>query len=162
MQTPGQRVMHDIVVLENVRDHILGIDFINFHLLVYSAANQECFQETSPMDSGTLKAIECTHIEVLSSKVVNFKCINNKQKYINISQAGHGVQNCKERLMDCYWWLNMNEDIKKHQKECLKCQATKHPKLEKKSELQQMLLCSIRIRGFTWSCFALAKYQTNM
>jgi hypothetical protein len=73
------------VFLENVQDHILGIDFINTHLLGYSSAQQECFWETPPIDSGTLMAIERTYIEALSSKIVKVKCNNNKQKKIDIS-----------------------------------------------------------------------------
>ena len=34
--------------------------------------------------------------------------------------TGHnGVQKCKERLQECYYWLNMDEDILKHIQECL-------------------------------------------
>jgi hypothetical protein len=39
--------------------------------------------------------------------------------------AGHdGDKKCKEKLMESYFWLNIGEDILKHIKECLKCQAT--------------------------------------
>ncbi len=43
--------------------------------------------------------------------------------------TGHdGVQKCKERLMECCFWMNMDDDILTHIKDCLKCQATKSNK----------------------------------
>jgi hypothetical protein len=40
--------------------------------------------------------------------------------------TGHDkVQKCKEHSMECYFWLNMDEDILKHSNECFKCQAIK-------------------------------------
>jgi hypothetical protein len=50
--------MHELVVLENVQDQIIGIDFIYIHLLGHHAAKQECLWETPPIVSGTLMAIE--------------------------------------------------------------------------------------------------------
>ena len=37
MQHMGKRIMHDIVVLENLQDNIIGINCINKHFLQYSA-----------------------------------------------------------------------------------------------------------------------------
>jgi hypothetical protein len=51
MQVLDRKVMLDLVVLENMQDHILGIDFINTHILGYSAAKHECFWETQSIDS---------------------------------------------------------------------------------------------------------------
>jgi hypothetical protein len=37
MQVLGRKVMHDLVVLDNVKDQILGIDFIRQHIMSYNA-----------------------------------------------------------------------------------------------------------------------------
>jgi hypothetical protein len=58
-------------------------------------------------------------------------------------QANDGVQKCKERLQQCYFWLNMDEDILAHTKECLKCQATKANKFQTTTPLQPMPQCSL-------------------
>jgi hypothetical protein len=39
-----------------------------------------------------------------------------------------GVKKCNERLMECYFWLNMDEVILKLIQECLKYQTTKNNK----------------------------------
>ncbi len=58
--------------------------------------------------------------------------------------TGHdGVQKCKERLQQCYFWMNMDEDILQHNKECLKCQATKANKFHTTTPLQPMPQCSM-------------------
>ena len=54
----------------------------------------------------------------------------------------HGVQKTKEKLQECYFWLNMDEDIKHHIASCLKCQANKADKFPRKAELQSMPQCS--------------------
>jgi hypothetical protein len=46
------------------------------------------------------------------------------------------VKKCKERLMKCYFWLNMDEDILKQIKECLKCQVNKNNKFPSITPLQ--------------------------
>jgi hypothetical protein len=53
----------------------------------------------------------------------------------------NGVQKFKERLQQCFW-LNMDEDILAHTKECLKCQATKANKFQT-TPLQPMSQCSL-------------------
>ena len=46
--------------------------------------------------------------------------------------TGHDeVQKCRERLQNCYFWLNMEDNILKHIKECFKCQSTKSQKFLK-------------------------------
>ena len=56
---------------------------------------------------------------------------------------GHdGVTKCIERLMECYLWLNMADDILQHIKEYLKCHATKSNKFMQTSPLQPMPQCS--------------------
>ena len=42
--------------------------------------------------------------------------------------VGHdGVKKCKERITECYFWPDMDNDLKKHMAECLKCQISKKP-----------------------------------
>jgi hypothetical protein len=60
MQILGRKVMPDLVVLENVQDKILGIDFICQHVLSCNALSNECLWETPPIDSGQLRATERT------------------------------------------------------------------------------------------------------
>ena len=37
--------------------------------------------------------------------------------------VGHdGMKKCEERLTECYFWPDMDNDLKKHIVECLKCQ----------------------------------------
>ena len=75
--------------------------------------------------------------------------------------TGHdGVAKCKERLMECYFWLNMDDDILKHIKECLKCQATKSKKFQKTVPLQPMPQCSAPNQRIHMDLFGLAKLQT--
>jgi hypothetical protein len=58
MQILGRKIMHDLVILEHVQDHILGIDFIKQHAMSYNLLSEKCFWETPPIDSGTLRAQE--------------------------------------------------------------------------------------------------------
>jgi hypothetical protein len=44
--------------------------------------------------------------------------------------------------MECYFWLNIDEEILKHIKECLKCQRTKSNKFPTLTTLQPMPKCS--------------------
>jgi hypothetical protein len=67
MQVLGRKVMHDLVVLENVRYQILGIDFIRQHKMSYNALTEKCFWETPPIDIGTLQAQERIFIDTLSA-----------------------------------------------------------------------------------------------
>ena len=58
--------------------------------------------------------------------------------------TGHdGVEKTKQRLKQCYFWLNMDNDIKEHIQMCLKCQTTKRDKFPRKAELQPMPQCSL-------------------
>ena len=66
--------MHDLVVLENVRDHILGIDFIKQHVMSYNALTEKCFWGTPPIDSGTLQAHKRIFKDALSPRKVKLKC----------------------------------------------------------------------------------------
>ncbi len=100
--------MHDLVVLEDGQDKILGIDFIRHHALSYNALPNKCFWETHQIDSGNLLA--------------NF--FIDAQRSWKIKLTGHnGTRKCKERLIEYFFWLNMNKDIVKHSKECPKCHA---------------------------------------
>jgi hypothetical protein len=66
MQILGRKVIHNLVILENMQDKILGKDFIIKHALSYNALSEKCFWEISPIDSGQLWAAEQIHIDVLS------------------------------------------------------------------------------------------------
>jgi hypothetical protein len=67
MQLLGRTVMQELIVKENVQDHILGIDFINRHVQGYSMAKLECFWELPPIERGHLMGIQHTYIRVYSS-----------------------------------------------------------------------------------------------
>ena len=46
--------------------------------------------------------------------------------------VGHDcVKKCKERLIECYFLANMDNDLKKHMSEGLKCQVSKKAEFEK-------------------------------
>jgi hypothetical protein len=60
--------MHNLVVLKDMEDKILGINFIRQHMLSYNFLSDKCFWETQPIDSGYLKAAKRVHIEALSEK----------------------------------------------------------------------------------------------
>jgi hypothetical protein len=79
--------MHDLVIFENVQDHILGIDFIKQHTMSYNALTEKCFWETPPIDSGVLQAQEGVFIDALSSKKVKLKCVNNENVRIGQSNT---------------------------------------------------------------------------
>jgi hypothetical protein len=51
MQILGRKIMHDLVILDNVQDYILGIDFIKQHAMSYNAQTKKCFWETPLIDS---------------------------------------------------------------------------------------------------------------
>jgi hypothetical protein len=77
--------MHDLVVLENVLDQILGIYFIRQHVMKYNALTVKCFWETPPIDSGKLQAQERVFIDALSSRKVKLKCVNDENVKIGLS-----------------------------------------------------------------------------
>ena len=52
-------------------------------------------------------------------------------------------EKCKELIPECYFWPDMDNDLKKHMEECLKCQVSKKAKLEKTVELQPLPQCSM-------------------
>ena len=54
-----------------------------------------------------------------------------------------GVRKCKERIIEYYFWPDMDNDLKKHMAECLKCQVSKKAKFEKTVELQPLPQCSM-------------------
>ncbi len=87
MQIFGRKVMHDLVVLENVQDQILGIDFIKQHTMSYNSLTEKCFWETPPIDSGTLRAQERVFIDALSSRKVRLKCVNEEDVKIGMSNT---------------------------------------------------------------------------
>jgi hypothetical protein len=87
IQVLGRKVMHDLVVLENVRDQILGIGFIRQHMISFNALTEKCFWETPPIDSGTLQAHERIFIDTLSSRKVKLKCIDNNNAKIGMSNT---------------------------------------------------------------------------
>ena len=50
--------------------------------------------------------------------------------------VGHdGVKKCKEWITECYFWPDMDNDLRKHMDECLKGQVSKKAKFEKTVEL---------------------------
>ena len=49
----------------------------------------------------------------------------------------------KRKLQECYFWLNIDEDIKHHITTCLKCQTNKADKFPRKTTLQSMPQCSL-------------------
>jgi hypothetical protein len=72
--------------------------------------------------------------------------------------SGHErVKKFKERLIECYFWLHMDDDILPHIKECLKCQATKHNKFPKFVSLQPMPQCSSPNQGIHIDLFGPCK-----
>jgi hypothetical protein len=62
--TPWSKVMQDLVVLEQVQEDIVGINFIRQHALSYNSLMNQCFWETLRINSGQLRAVERTHIDV--------------------------------------------------------------------------------------------------
>ena len=74
IQLMGKRIMHDMVILENLQDNIIGIDCIHKHFLGYSSVRQSPIWETPPIDSGTLKTTERVFVDALSSRVIKVKC----------------------------------------------------------------------------------------
>jgi hypothetical protein len=87
MQVLGRKVMHVLVVLENIQDQILGRDFIRQQVMSYSALTEKCFWETPPIDSGTLQAQERVFIYALSSRKVKLKCVNVENVKIGLSNT---------------------------------------------------------------------------
>ena len=79
--------MHEIMVHENLRYQILGIDFIRQHVVSYNALTEKCFWETPPIDSGTLQAKEIFFIDALSSRKVKLKCVNEENVKIRLSNT---------------------------------------------------------------------------
>jgi hypothetical protein len=65
-----KKVMHDLVVLENVQDKILGIDFIRQHALGHNSLSSKC-------DSRQLQAQERIFIDALCSQKIKLKFLNN-------------------------------------------------------------------------------------
>jgi hypothetical protein len=55
-------MMHNLIVLENVLDKILAIDFIRQHALSFKTLSDQCFWETPPIESGQLQASERIHL----------------------------------------------------------------------------------------------------
>jgi hypothetical protein len=78
MQILGRKIMHDLVILEQVQDNILGIDFIKQHTMSYNSLSEKCFLEIPPIDSGTLRDQERTFIDALSSRKIKLKCVNDE------------------------------------------------------------------------------------
>jgi hypothetical protein len=70
MQMDGRKVVHDLVVLENVQDKILGIDLIWQHAPSYNALSDKCFWKTPPFYSGNLLTKEMIFIYALSSRKI--------------------------------------------------------------------------------------------
>ena len=57
---------------------------------------------------------------------------------------GHdGVKKYKKRLTECYFWPDMDNNLKEHITECFKCQVSKKAKFEKMVELQPLSQCSM-------------------
>ena len=87
MQILGREVMHDLVVLENVQDKILGIDFIRQHHLSFKSLSLKCHWETPPIDSGQLQSADKIYIEALSSRKIRLKCVNEENKKMGITNT---------------------------------------------------------------------------
>jgi hypothetical protein len=78
MQILGRKIMHDLVILEHIQDHILGIDFIKQHAMSYNSLQEKCFWETPPIDSGIIQAQERIFIDALSSRKIRLKSVNEE------------------------------------------------------------------------------------
>jgi hypothetical protein len=87
MQILGRKIMHDLVILDNVQDYILGIDFIKQHAMSYNTLTEKCFWETPPLDSGQLQAHERIFIDALSSRKIKLKCVNDDDVKIGLSNT---------------------------------------------------------------------------
>ena len=69
----GKKIIHDIVVLENLQDNIIGIDCTNKHFLGNHTVKQSPIWENPPIDSGLIKTMERVYLDALSSKVVKIR-----------------------------------------------------------------------------------------
>jgi hypothetical protein len=128
----------------------------NLSTLIKESLNKE-WTYRFPMLEWYKKAENLAKMAVLRKNVIWIKKDGKRMIYVPYTMrrdllfavygdllTGHdGVQKCKERLQQCYFWLNMDEDILAHTRECLKCQATKANKFQKSTPLQPMPQCSL-------------------
>ena len=110
-----------------------------------------------PMPIWYKKAEELAKIAVIRNNILWIKTKANLVIYVPYSlrhelmtsahgdlMVGHdGVKKCKERITECYYWPDMDNDLRKHMDECLKCQVSKKAKFEKTVELQPLPQCSM-------------------
>jgi hypothetical protein len=69
------------VVLENVLDKILGIDFIRQLALIYNACQANVFSGTPPIDNENLQAQKKIFVDALCSRKIKLRCLHhNNQK----------------------------------------------------------------------------------
>ena len=87
MQILGRKVKHSLVVLKNVQDKILGIDFIRQHALSFNAFSLKCHWETPTIDSGQLKSAERIYIEAFCSRKIKLKCVNEANQTMGITNT---------------------------------------------------------------------------
>jgi hypothetical protein len=120
----------------------------NLSSLIRKNLNKKWMQKF-PMPDWYKKAELLANMVVVKNKIIWIKKNDKLLLYIPfellfaISRdllTGHdGLNKCKERLMECYFWLNIDKDILKHIKEYLKRQ-TKSNKFPTVTPLQPMPL----------------------
>ena len=84
----GKWIMHDILVLKNLQDNIIGINCIKKHFLWYSAYRKSPVWETPPIHSEQPKTTEGVYLDALSSK---------KESNVKIKKVNHLVRTQQ-------WW----------------------------------------------------------
>ena len=72
--------MQNIVVLENLQDNIIGIDYINKHFFAYSAYKQSPVWKRPPINSGKFRTTKRVYLDALSSRIVKIKCQDEEGK----------------------------------------------------------------------------------
>jgi hypothetical protein len=125
-------------------------------MLIKESLNKE-WTYKFPMPEWYRKAENLGKMAVIRNNVIWIKKDGKRMIYVQNTRrkellfavhgdllTGHdGVQKYKERLQQCYFWLNMDEDILAHTRECLKCQVTKAYKFQTTTLLQPMPQCSL-------------------
>jgi hypothetical protein len=140
----------------------LDIDWVheqqkdNLSVLIRESLNNE-WTYKFPMPEWYRKAENLGKMAIVRNNVIWIKKDGKKMIYVPYARrkellfaahgdllTGHdGVQKCRERIQECYFWLNMDEDILAHTKECLKCQVTKANRFPTTTPLQPMPQCSL-------------------
>ncbi len=157
----------------------LDIDWVheqqkdNLSVLIRESLNNEWIYK-SPMPDWYKKAENLGKMAIIRNNVIWIKEDSKRMIYVPYARrkellfaahgdllTGHdGVQKCKERLQQCYFGLNMDEDILAHTKECLKCQVTKANQFHTTTPLQPMPQCSLPNQRIHMDLFGHAKHLT--